>query len=84
MIVTTTNNIEGHSILEYRGIVFGEYTGKANNSLESCDEALRQIQIQAESLGANAVVGISFEYELIDEEGGWLTVNASGTAVLID
>ena len=24
MIVTTTNNIEGHSIREYCGIVFGE------------------------------------------------------------
>jgi uncharacterized protein YbjQ (UPF0145 family) len=41
--------------------------------------ALREMQQQAEELGATAVVGVDIDYEVIRE--GMLMVSASGTAV---
>jgi uncharacterized protein YbjQ (UPF0145 family) len=42
--------------------------------------ALNQLEEQASNLGADAVVGISIDFELIDMSSGIL-VYASGTAV---
>ncbi len=106
MIVTTTPTIEGHSVLEYRGIVFGEvvegvsflkdigsgirdvfggrsagYERQLNKSRAAALEELKQNAI---NLGANAVVGVDFDYEILGEGNGMLMVNVTGTAVLID
>ncbi len=35
----------------------------------------------AESLGADAIVGIDLDYETVGKNGGMLMVTASGTAV---
>ena len=43
------------------------------------DEALTDIRAEAEELGADAVVGATFDYEEMAE--GMLWVNVSGTAV---
>lgn len=106
MIVTTTNKVEGHNILEYRGIVFGEVVegvafykdlgsgirdifggrsqGYENQLTQSRAVALRELQDNAAAIGANAVVGVSFDYEILGEANGMLMVNAMGTAVVID
>ncbi len=106
MIITTTPSIEGHTILEYRGIVFGEVVegvsffkdlgssirdvfggrsaGYENQLNKSRQEALRELEANAVALGANAVVGLDFDYEVLGEANGMLMVNATGTAVLID
>ena len=44
--------------------------------------ALDEMAGQAELLGANAVVGVDLDYEVIRD--GMLMVSASGTAVVID
>ena len=70
MILTTTPTVEGRTIIEYKGIVFGEViTGV--NFLES----------RACEKGADAVVGIDIDYEVLGPNGGMLMVTASGTAV---
>jgi len=38
---------------------------------------------EAVKLGANAVVGVDFDYEAIGEKGGLLMVCATGTAVTV-
>ena len=38
---------------------------------------------QARELGANAVVGIDLDYEVLGEKNGMLMVSASGTAVVV-
>ena len=38
---------------------------------------------QARELGANAVVGIDIDYEVLGEKNGMLMVSASGTAVVV-
>ncbi|MDF2158254.1 YbjQ family protein [Algoriphagus sp. CAU 1675] len=101
MIITTTNNLEGHKIEEYLGIVSGETIIGANvfkdffasitdivGGRSSAYErvlreakatAMTEMEMQARSFGANAIVGIDLDYETIRD--GMLMVTASGTAV---
>ncbi len=46
------------------------------------DGALRELMENASSLGANAVVGIDIDYEVLGQGNGMLMVTASGTAVI--
>jgi len=46
--------------------------------------ALEAISKQAAELGANAVVGIDIDYEVLGEKNGMLMVTASGTAVVAE
>lgn len=45
--------------------------------------ALDELAEQAKELGANAVVGIDIDYEVLGEKNGMLMVSASGTAVVV-
>lgn len=105
MIVTTTPNIEGRKIVDYRGIVHGEtilganfmkdfmagitdFFGGRSKAYEqelgkAREIALEELQQRARSLGANAIVGIRIDYEVLGASNGMLMVTASGTAVVI-
>ena len=105
MIVTTTPQIEGHAIREYKGIVFGEvvsgvdflrdigasfrnfFGGRSAGYEEELqharEDALEEMSRRAAQMGANAVVGVDIDYEVLGS-GDMLMVSASGTAVLID
>ena len=105
MILTTTPNIEGHTILTYKGLVTGEtiiganfvkdffagirdvFGGRSGSYekvlREAKDTALRELQERAEEMGANAVVGIDLDYEVMGSNGSMLMVTASGTAVVV-
>lgn len=45
--------------------------------------ALQEMREKAAQLGANAVVGVDLDYEVLGTNSGMLMVNASGTAVVI-
>lgn len=45
--------------------------------------ALQELREKAAQLGANAVVGIDLDYEVLGTNAGMLMVNASGTAVVV-
>jgi len=45
--------------------------------------ALKEMQDTAAQLGANAVVGVDIDYEVLGQNNGMLMVAASGTAVRI-
>jgi uncharacterized protein YbjQ (UPF0145 family) len=45
--------------------------------------ALEELAEQARQLGANAVVGIDLDYEVLGAQNGMLMVSASGTAVVL-
>lgn len=47
------------------------------------DIALEELQQRAREMGANAVVGIDLDYEVMGERNGMLMVSASGTAVVV-
>ena len=46
--------------------------------------ALDELSEQAREIGANAVVGIDLDYEVLGEKNGMLMVSASGTAVVVE
>ncbi|MBP8168604.1 MAG: heavy metal-binding domain-containing protein [Azonexus sp.] len=46
--------------------------------------AIDELSEQARELGANAVVGIDLDYEVLGEKNGMLMVSASGTAVVVE
>ena len=48
------------------------------------DVALRELEERAVSLGANAVVGIDLDYEVLGQNNGMLMVSATGTAVVVE
>lgn len=47
------------------------------------DIAFRELEAEAHSLGANAVVGIDLDYEVVGSQGGMMMVSVSGTAVKV-
>ena len=103
MILTTTPTIEGHTITEYKGVVFGEVIAGVNfikdfgasirniiggrsgsyesELIEARTHALRELEERAKAMGADAVVGIDIDYEVLGQNNGMLMVTASGTAV---
>ncbi len=50
---------------------------------EARETALREMQERAALLGANAVIGVDLDYEVLGAQNGMLMVSASGTAVVL-
>ena len=46
--------------------------------------ALDELKQRARELGANAIVGLDLDYEVLGKSNGMLMVSASGTAVLVE
>lgn len=49
--------------------------------IQARESAMKEMQQRAFQLGANAVVGVSVDYEVLGANNGMLMVTASGTAV---
>ena len=47
------------------------------------EEALGEVRARAASLGANAVIGLDLDYEVLGSNGSMLMVSATGTAVIV-
>ncbi|GEA60758.1 heavy metal-binding domain-containing protein [Vibrio comitans] len=45
--------------------------------------AVQELEDKAHEIGANAVIGIDIDYEVLGKDNGMLMVSASGTAVTI-
>ena len=64
--------------------IVGGRSGTHENELRKARQiALDELAEQARELGANAVVGIDIDYEVLGEKNGMLMVSASGTAVVV-
>jgi uncharacterized protein YbjQ (UPF0145 family) len=106
MILTTTPTVEGRTIREYKGVIFGEVISGVNffrdiaasirdlvggrsgsyeeELINARSQAMDEMVERAVRLGADAVIGIDIDYEVLGEKGGMLMVTASGTAVKLD
>ena len=106
MIIATTNQLEGHRIVDYLGIVTGEaiqgahigrdilaglrdvFGGRAEayeKILRTArEEALREMVQAANARGADAVIGVDIDYEVLGQGNGMLMVSAAGTAVRLE
>ena len=52
--------------------------------IQARQNALREMEERALEIGANAVVGVDIDYEVLGSNNGMLMVTASGTAVVTD
>lgn len=66
-----------------RDIVGGRSATYEKELLQAQKIALEEVEHRAGEIGANAVVGIDLDYEVLGEHGSMLMVTASGTAVKI-
>lgn len=67
-----------------RDIVGGRSATYERELQKAREIALQELQERAATLGANAVVGIDLDYEVIGQGGSMLMVSASGTAVVVE
>lgn len=63
---------------------FGGRSGAYEEELTNArTQALQEMEQRAINLGANAVVGVDIDYEVLGADNGMLMVTASGTAVVV-
>ena len=69
-----------------RDIVGGRSGAYEQQLREAKQIAMREMTIEAQQLGANAVVGVDLDYETITmgNSGGMLMVTAAGTAIVYE
>ncbi|MBA0176029.1 heavy metal-binding domain-containing protein [Pectobacterium carotovorum] len=64
--------------------VVGGRSGAYEKELRKARQiAFKELQEQAEDLGASAIVGIDLDYETVGKDGSMLMVTVSGTAVKV-
>ena len=100
MISTTTPQLEGKKIIEYKEIVFGEvisgmdfvkdfaasftnfFGGRSKSYegelIEARQAAIAEMEERAARMGANAVVGVDVDYEVLGQAGSMMMVTVSG------
>ncbi len=66
-----------------RDIVGGRAASYENVLQSTREQALGEMRMRAAELGANAVVGVDLDYEVLGSNGSMLMVSATGTAVRI-
>ena len=68
------------SITDIVGGRSGAYENKLRDARET---AMQELKDRASEMGANAIVGIDIDYEVIGANGSMLMVCVSGTAVVL-
>ena len=67
-----------------RNMFGGRSQGYEDELCNARNEALEEMKRRAASLGANAVIGVEIDYEVLGSDNGMLMVTASGTAVTVE
>ena len=67
-----------------RDLVGGRSATYERELQKARDIAITELQQRAQELGANAVVGVDLDYEVLGQGNGMLMVSASGTAVEVE
>ena len=65
--------------------IVGGRSGTYERELQKAREiALKELEQRAAETGANAVVGVDLDFEVLGQGNGMLMVSASGTAVVVE
>ena len=67
-----------------RDLVGGRSASYERELQRAREVALEEMQDRARELGANAIVGIDLDYEVLGQGNSMLMVSASGTAVVVE
>jgi uncharacterized protein YbjQ (UPF0145 family) len=65
-----------------RDIVGGRSATYEKGLAEARQVAMKEMEARAAELGANAIIGIDLDYEVLGQNNGMLMVSVSGTAVV--
>ena len=65
-----------------RDVVGGRSATYEKGLAEARETAMSEMQTRAQELGANAVIGIDLDYEVLGQNNGMIMVSVSGTAVV--
>jgi len=84
--IVTGEVIVGANIFKdlFAGIrdIVGGRAGAYESTLRSArEQAFRELEGEARRLGADAVIGVDIDYEVVGQGGSMLMVSVSGTAV---
>ena len=66
-----------------RNIFGGRSKGYEDELLSARTNALEEMKTRAAALGANAIIGVKMDYEVLGADNGMLMVTCSGTAVIV-
>lgn len=69
---------------ELRNIFGGRSRSYEDELTNARENALKEMEERAASLGANAVIGVDVDYEVLGSDNGMLMVTVSETAVITD
>jgi uncharacterized protein YbjQ (UPF0145 family) len=77
-------NIVSDIFASVRDIVGGRSATYEKKLTEGKQMAVKELEDEARALGADAVVGIDFDYETVGGKGFMLMISVSGTAVKLE
>ena len=66
-----------------RNIFGGRSKGYEDELLTARENALEEMKTRAANLGANAIIGVKMDYEVLGADNGMLMVTCSGPAVVV-
>lgn len=67
-----------------RDMFGGRSTTYEQELINARKESIQEMLRRAQDIGANAVVGVDVDYEVLGQSNGMLMVTTSGTAVVIE
>lgn len=67
-----------------RNVLGGRAKGYEKDLMKAREEALDEMMRRAEKLGADAIIGVDVDYQVLGEANDMLMVTCSGTAVQIN
>lgn len=81
--------VSGVNFIKDVAASFSNFFGGRSSSyeeelIEARQNAIREMEQRAAAMGANAVVGVDIDYEVLGADNGMLMVTASGTAVIVE
>ncbi|GAB5387398.1 MAG: heavy metal-binding domain-containing protein [Alphaproteobacteria bacterium] len=68
----------------FRDIFGGRAKGYENAMMEARAEAVRELQERGRALGADALIGMDFDYQVIGAKGSMLMASVTATAVKLE
>ncbi|MEF3245464.1 MAG: heavy metal-binding domain-containing protein [Caldisericaceae bacterium] len=67
-----------------RDVVGGRASAYEEILIKGREKAIEEMKERARAIGANAIVGVDLDYEVLGHSGGILLISASGTAVVVE
>ena len=67
-----------------RNVFGGRSKSYEDELMTAREEALREMEYRGKSLGADAIIGVKMDYEVLGSDNGMLMVTCSGTAVKLN